>query len=131
MTSRDPSPGETGQPGKGRDWAIGCAKIIAAHGPNITYPNRQSSQHLREVIAELLALVTITPATGPSELREDNERLRHALKRAADYWADWHVPCVYDEDGDCEICPIIEEVRTALELSERHLSAPGREGEKT
>ena len=38
-----------------------------------------------------------------------------ALKAAASYWSDWHVPCVYEEfDNDCEVCPVISAVRCAL-----------------
>lgn len=62
-------------------------------------------------------LSELCPSTAAvSRLRGTNIIMRTALKTAADYWADWHVPCVYSEyDNDCEICPVIEVVRAALE----------------
>ena len=53
-----------------------------------------------------------------SRLSSENEALRRALKLASDYWSDYHVPCVYEEwDNDCDLCPVIEAVRVALETS--------------
>lgn len=58
------------------------------------------------------------PCSGYAALVDENERLRSALRLAAVYWYDYHVPCVYEEwDNDCEICPVIEAVRAALETS--------------
>lgn len=41
---------------------------------------------------------------------------RSALKGLTEHFDDYHVPCIYAEDGDCEICPLLEAARTALQL---------------
>jgi hypothetical protein len=49
------------------------------------------------------------------EAAAEIEHLRSALKLAAAYWSDYHVPCVYEEwDKDCDLCPVIGAVRAAL-----------------
>lgn len=56
-----------------------------------------------------------TATLGDLSAIDEIERLRSALKLAAGYWSDYHVPCVYEEwDNDCDLCPVIGAVRAAL-----------------